>query len=88
MDPDNPVHIKEITSAEQFKTEWGAMRSVDGETVSIYSVFIHMHGEVDYIQGGDNKEIYVSDLEQKTIDTILMTSCDTGNMNYVGSNVA
>ena len=79
------IFLISITNAEQFVTYWNEEM---GKNDTIDSVFIHMHGETDYIQGGNNTKIYVSDLESKTIDTIFLTACSTGNMNYIGDNVA
>lgn len=85
-DPNADVRLIHVTSNDIFTDYWNnEMGTHDG---TIDSVFVHLHGEYNFIHGGSGTKIYVSDLERKTIDTIFLTACSTGNMNHIGNNVA
>jgi len=83
--PEYDITMIEVATANDFIVGWSAMGE-DGTPIE--NIFIHLHGEVDFIHGGDGSRIFVSDLDVQTMDTIFLSSCDVGNMNYIGSNVA
>lgn len=83
MNPDIEVNLVYVQNAEDFIETWNSMDiDEEGNPVPIDYVIIHLHGKPDYIMGGNETKIYVDDLKQQKMDTILLTACDTGNMNY------
>lgn len=82
-DNGNIVHMIYVEDADDFYNGWSSMgMNEDGQEVSIDTVYINLHGEPEHILSSNNQEIYVSKLEIKTIDTILLTACNTGNTDF------
>ena len=67
-----------------FLKNWDAMGfDENGNEVDFDGVFIHQHGSPNYLHAGENGQIYVDKLttkKTKTIGTIVLTACDTGNL--------
>jgi len=86
--PDKKVHRILVENEEDFYKNWDAMGfDENGNEVDIDGVFIHQHGSPNYLHAGENGQIYVDKLTTKTIGTIVLTACDTGNLDY-SNNVA
>ena len=83
--PDTNVHLISVTSAEEFAEEWEKMGN-NGEDIEC--VVVALHGSPYSITadpGNEAGKIDVRKLAYKTIDTIVLTSCNTGNVDYVGN---
>ena len=74
------VHLIEATTPEKFYEAWANMGTE--EDTSIDTVYIMVHGKPESILSSGNQEMYADKLEKKTIGTIILTACDTGNMDF------
>ena len=53
-----------------------------GGKVSIDYVIINLRGEPDNIYASNGTQINLTKLANKEIDTLLLLSCNTGNIDY------
>ena len=67
------------TNPKAFIDGWDQMGS-DGETID--TVYMMVHGEPEYVLSDGVGQIYSDQLARKEIDTILLISCNTGNMDF------
>ena len=89
-DPDTPVHLILVGTKDDFIEGWNGMGEVNGEKVSIDLVVINLHGSPYQMSSSNGEPIMDEDimnLDKKTIDTLALLSCNTGNLDYIG-NVA
>ena len=89
-DPDTPVHLIYVETKDDFLEGWNGMGEVNGEKVSIDLVVINLHGSPYQMSSSNGEPIIDEDimnLDKKTIDTLALLSCNTGNLDYIG-NVA
>ena len=54
----------------------------DGNAVPIDYVLIVVHGKPGYVESSYDQPIYADKLEKKTIDTVFISACNTGNMDF------
>ena len=87
-DPNTPIHMIDVKDEDSFVNAWNQMGVVNGKEVPINKVIINIHGDENEIWGTDNKGIDLNKLDKKTMDSILLLSCNTGNIEFVGSNPA
>ena len=64
---------------------WVSMK-MEMKWILMEFLFISMEVQ-NYLHAGENGQIYVDKLTTKTIGTIVLTACDTGNLDY-SNNVA
>lgn len=77
-----------VETAQDFYDGWETMGiSDDGNKVSIDTVYIQVHGEPENILSSNGQKIYADKLNKKSIDTVILTACNTGNMDF-SSNFA
>ena len=77
------VHAIYVGTPEDFYEGWAAMGTdEDGNMVPIDTVYIQVHGHPEYIESSNEDPIYADKLETKTIDTILLIACSTGNVDF------
>ncbi len=83
QEKDHVVHMIYVETPDDFYNGWASMGTdKDGNTVSIDTVYIHVHGEPEYIKSSNGESIYANKLAVKKIDTILLTACNTGHMDF------
>ena len=90
------VILINTNNVEGFTNAWNGMGTINGEKVNINKVIIYSHGNERSIifedgsstnaisvdgknRGGDNIG-NITDLQQKTINTLILNSCDAGNI--------
>lgn len=77
------AHEFYIKHPEDFYDSWASMGiDENGNTISIDNVYIHLHGEPHNILSSAGGLIYSSNLEHKTINTLIMSCCNTGNLDF------
>ena len=82
QDPNNPVHLIYVKNPEDFTDNWNNMGIVDGKEVSIDTVIVSLHGYPYGMVSDEGGEVDLLSLNRKNINTIMLTSCNTGNLNY------
>ena len=87
-DPNKEVHLIYVGTEKDFEQGWNEMGTVNGKNVTIDTVIINIHGDEKEIWGTNGKSIDLKSLERKKIDEIILLSCNTGNIEYVGTNPA
>ena len=77
------THMFYIETPNDFYSNWSKM-GVDeqGNIVSIDTVYIHLHGEPYNILSSNGEAIYTENLSHKTINTVIMSCCNTGNLDF------
>ena len=86
-DPNTPVHMIPIDNPRDFEVGWAEMGIVDGNEVSIDTVVINAHGDTENVYASNGQRLQFENLQSKEIDTIVLHSCNTGNIDY-DNNVA
>ena len=73
------------TSRKKLKKAWNNMSND-----TIYAVIINVHGSPDhlYLEDDGRKPLGLSKYKIKTIDTLLLLSCNAGHLDYWDSNPA
>ena len=79
-DSSREVKLVEVKNAQQFNKGWNAMDN-DGKPIETVAIFLH--GLKPWLLGANNgEEINISSLKNKTIKTLLITACNSGNIDY------
>ena len=89
------VYIKEITSATEFAEEWAKMDN-NGNIIDSVYLFFHSNPNVLIMNEGaiatqarNNKNFFqLADLRVKSIDTIIMNSCNSAHLDHANTNLA
>lgn len=87
------IVLKEICSQQDYINAWNEMGSYNGQLYNVLLVNITMHGGALWM-GEQNGTQYVTPyvikwkLESKKVETVLLVSCDVGNVDYSTTNIA
>ena len=66
QEKDHVVHMIYVETPDDFYNGWASMGTdKDGNTVSIDTVYIHVHGEPEYIKSSNGESIYANKLAVK-----------------------
>ena len=79
-DSSREVKLVEVKNAQQFYKGWDAM---DNDGKPIETVVIFLHGKQPWTLVADNGDVInIGGLKNKTITTLLITACNSGNIDY------
>ena len=69
---------------------WSALGTINGNTYHVNTAIINLHGCPAYMLSSDGQTIIASNFAQKDVDTIVLLSCETGQLiaGNNGNNVA
>ena len=73
-----------VDSADSFYQNWSSM----GSDSDIDNVIINVHGDTGNIYASNGEIIDIGSLEKKEFDTLLLLSCEGGNLDTKNSNPA
>lgn len=90
--PESEVHLVEIKNNQDLTDGWNAMGSVDGKSVDIQGVVINTHANPNVLGYGSNSSDNfgasdIAALNSKDIDKLILYGCNSGHMDYAGTNV-